>query len=128
MRYTYDEHAPTVDEYADAMIGQARALLPAGGRIIVEPGRSMVAAAACTVYRVTTVKRGEVVHVAVDGGMGDNLEVSLTGQRFEATLVDRVGGGETADRRGQALRIGRPVRRRRRRCAIRPSAICSRCP
>jgi diaminopimelate decarboxylase len=27
--------------------------------------------------------------------MGDNLEVSLTGQRFEATLVDRVGGGET---------------------------------
>ena len=32
--------------------------------------------------------------MAVDGGMGDNLEVSLTGQRFEATLVGRVGGGE----------------------------------
>jgi diaminopimelate decarboxylase len=28
--------------------------------------------------------------------MGDNLEVSLYGQQFEATLVDRVGGGETA--------------------------------
>ncbi len=54
----------------------------------------MTAAAACTVYRVTTVKHGGVVtHVAVDGGMGDNLEVSLYGQRFEATLVDRVGGG-----------------------------------
>ena len=26
--------------------------------------------------------------------MGDNLEVSLTGQRFEATIVNRVGGGE----------------------------------
>jgi diaminopimelate decarboxylase len=26
--------------------------------------------------------------------MGDNLEVSLVGQRFEATIVDRVGGGE----------------------------------
>jgi hypothetical protein len=35
-----------------------------------------------------------VTHVAVDGGMGDNLEVSLTGQRFEATIVNRVGGGE----------------------------------
>ena len=55
----------------------------------------MVANSACTVYRVTTIKRGgRVTHVAVDGGMGDNLEVSLTGQRFEATIVNRVGGGE----------------------------------
>ena len=54
----------------------------------------MVANSACTVYRVTTIKRGVLTHVAVDGGMGDNLEVSLTGQRFEATIVNRVGGGE----------------------------------
>ncbi len=94
VRYTYAESAPTLDDYADAMVAQARALLPAGSRLIVEPGRSMVARNACTVYRITTIKRGEVVHVAVDGGMGDNLEVSLTGQRFEATLVGRVGGGE----------------------------------
>ena len=93
--YTYDEHPPSLDAYADAMVAQARALLPSESRIIVEPGRSMVATSACTVYRVTTIKRGLVTHVAVDGGMGDNLEVSLTGQRFEATLVDRVGGGET---------------------------------
>jgi diaminopimelate decarboxylase len=94
VRYTYDERPPSLDEYADAMVAQARALLPNDCRIIVEPGRSMVANSACTVYRVTTVKRGVVVHVAVDGGMGDNLEVSLTGQRFEATIVNRVGGGE----------------------------------
>ncbi len=94
-RYTYDEHPPSLDDYARAMVAQARDLLPAGARIIVEPGRSMVAETACTVYRVTTVKRGTVTHVAVDGGMGDNLEVSLYGQRFEATIVDRVGGGET---------------------------------
>lgn len=96
VRYTYDEHPPSVEEYAEAMTAQARALLPDGSRIIVEPGRSMVAASACTLYRVTTVKRGLITHVAVDGGMGDNLEVSLTGQRFEAALVDRVGrDGET---------------------------------
>ncbi|MGX9792078.1 diaminopimelate decarboxylase [Mycobacterium sp. MMS18-G62] len=94
VRYTYDEHPPSLDDYVDAMIAQAKALLPEGARIIVEPGRSMVANSACTIYRVTTVKRGVVVHVAVDGGMGDNLEVSLTGQRFEATIVNRVGGGE----------------------------------
>ncbi len=95
VRYTYDEQAPDLAEYADAMIGQATALLPSGSRLIVEPGRSMVAASACTVYRVTTVKRGEITHVAVDGGMGDNLEVALYDQRFEATIINRVGGGET---------------------------------
>lgn len=94
VRYTYTDDAPSVDAYAQAMIDKARALVPADARIIVEPGRSMTGAAACTVYRVTTVKRGVVTHVAVDGGMGDNLEVSLYGQRFEAALVDRVGGGE----------------------------------
>ncbi|MDZ4268146.1 MAG: diaminopimelate decarboxylase [Mycobacterium sp.] len=95
VRYTYADNAPTLDDYAEAMVAQARALLPEGSRLIVEPGRSMVARNACTVYRVTTVKRAEIVHVAVDGGMGDNLEVSLTGQLFEATLVSRVGGGDT---------------------------------
>ena len=94
VRYTYNDHPPTVESYAETMIGRARELVPAHARIIVEPGRSMTATAACTVYRVTTVKPGPVTHVAVDGGMGDNLEVSLYGQRFEATLVDRVGGGE----------------------------------
>jgi diaminopimelate decarboxylase len=106
VRYTYDEHPPTLDDYADAMVGQARALLPAGARIIVEPGRSMVATTACTVYRITTIKRGVVTHVAVDGGMGDNLEVSLTGQRFEATIVNRVGGGEVVSVVGRHCESG----------------------
>jgi diaminopimelate decarboxylase len=106
VRYTYDEHPPTLDEYADAMVTQARALLPQAARIIVEPGRSMVANSACTVYRITTVKRGVITHVAVDGGMGDNLEVSLTGQRFEATIVDRVGGGESVSVVGRHCESG----------------------
>jgi diaminopimelate decarboxylase len=106
VRYTYDEHPPTLDDYAGAMVAQAKALLPDGSRIIVEPGRSMVADSACTLYRITTVKRGVVTHVAVDGGMGDNLEVSLTGQRFEATIVNRVGGGETVNVVGRHCESG----------------------
>lgn len=106
VRYTYDEHPPTLDDYADAMVAQARELIPAQARLIVEPGRSMVAASACTVYRVTTVKRGVVTHVAVDGGMGDNLEVSLTGQRFEATIANRVGGGELVNLVGRHCESG----------------------
>jgi diaminopimelate decarboxylase len=106
VRYTYDEQPPTVAQYADAMVAAAEALLPKGSRLIVEPGRSMVATSACTVYRVTTVKRGQLTHVAVDGGMGDNLEVSLYGQRFEATVVDRVGGGETVNLVGRHCESG----------------------
>jgi diaminopimelate decarboxylase len=93
-RYTYSDHPPSLGEYLDTLIGAAREHLPAGARILIEPGRSMVARSAVTVYRVTTVKPGAITFVGVDGGMGDNLEVALVGQRFEATIADRVGGGE----------------------------------
>ncbi len=93
-RYTYADHPPSLDEYLDALIGAARQHLPAGARILIEPGRSLVASSAVTIYRVTTVKRGATTFVAVDGGMGDNLEVALVGQRFEGTIADRVGGGQ----------------------------------
>lgn len=106
VRYTYDEQPPTLADYADAMVAAADALLPKDSRIIVEPGRSMVANSACTVYRVTTVKHGEPTHVAVDGGMGDNLEVSLYGQRFEATIADRVGGGARVNLVGRHCESG----------------------
>jgi diaminopimelate decarboxylase len=93
-RYTYTDHPPSVGDYLDALIGAARANLPPDARILIEPGRSLVASAAATVYTVTTVKPGSTTFVAVDGGMGDNLEVALVGQRFEATIADRVGGGQ----------------------------------
>jgi diaminopimelate decarboxylase len=91
-RYTWSDDPPTVGAYLDALVGAARQHLPADAQIIVEPGRSMVAAAAATIYRVTTVKRGAITFVAVDGGMGDNLEVALFGQRFEGGIVGRFDG------------------------------------
>jgi diaminopimelate decarboxylase len=94
-KYTYDDNPPTVEAYLDALVGVARRVLPTSAKIMIEPGRSMVAESAVTLYRVTTVKRGAKTFVGVDGGMSDNLEVSLYGQRFEATITNRVGGGET---------------------------------
>lgn len=92
-RYTWADQPPTVADYLDALVGAAREHLPPEAEIIIEPGRSMVASAATTLYRVVTVKRGPVTFVAVDGGMGDNLEVALFGQRFEAGLADRLDVG-----------------------------------
>ncbi len=95
-RYTHDMRVPPVEEYLDALVGAAHEHLPASARILIEPGRSMVAEAAMTLYSVVTVKRGATrSFVAVDGGMGDNLEVSLYGQAFDATVANRVGRGET---------------------------------
>ena len=94
VRYTYTDNPPTVEEYLDALIDTARKYLPATAKILIEPGRSMVADAAVTLYRVVTIKRSVRTFVAIDGGMADNLEVSLYGQRFEATVANRVGGGE----------------------------------
>ena len=95
-RYTYADNPPSVPEYLDALVGAARAYLPSAAKLIIEPGRSMVARAGFTLYRVVTVKRELRTFVAVDGGMGDNLEVALFGQRFEAGLADRIdaAGGE----------------------------------
>jgi diaminopimelate decarboxylase len=93
-RYTCDDQPPSVEDYLDTLVAAARKVLPTEAQIVIEPGRSMVAEAGVTLYRVVTVKRGEPTFVAVDGGMGDNLEVALYGQRFEATVATRVGGGE----------------------------------
>ncbi|MBS1905566.1 MAG: diaminopimelate decarboxylase [Actinobacteria bacterium] len=89
-RYTYDEHPASVDQYVDALLAAAAEHLPADAEIIIEPGRSMVNASAVTLYTVTTVKRDARTFVAVDGGMGDNLEVALFQQRYEAALAGRL--------------------------------------
>lgn len=53
-----------------------------------------------------SVKPGNPTFVAVDGGMADNLEVALFGQRFEATIATRVGGGETVNLVGRHCESG----------------------
>jgi len=70
---------------ADAGIGEVP-------RLMVEPGRSIAAPAAITVYRVGTVKRiphGRT-YVAVDGGMSDNPRPVLYGAGYEAYLPARI--------------------------------------
>lgn len=64
-------------------------------KIIIEPGRSIVATAGVTLYRVIVVKTvaaaggGVRKFVAVDGGMSDNPRPALYGARYTARLVGR---------------------------------------
>ena len=66
----------------------------------------MVARSGVTLYEVVNVKRSGTTFVAVNGGMADNLEVSLYGQRFEATMASTVGGGESVTLVGRHCESG----------------------
>jgi diaminopimelate decarboxylase len=87
--YVEGERAPTISEWAAAVRQAASdAGLPSTMRLSAEPGRSIVAQAAITCYRVGTIKvlPGVRTYVAVDGGMSDNPRPVLYGSGYEAFL------------------------------------------
>jgi diaminopimelate decarboxylase len=89
VRYEPGDVAPTVDEYLERLVAAVHRHLGPDIELMIEPGRSLVAPAGLTLYRVLTMKQSGLLHVAVDGGMGDNLEHSLYGQRFTPMVVGR---------------------------------------
>jgi diaminopimelate decarboxylase len=106
VRYTYADCPPSPEDWIGALAGAARQVLPPSAELIIEPGRSLVAPFGVTVYHVVSVKGDDPRFVAVDGGMADNLEVALYGQRFEATLTSRVGGGRPVELVGRHCESG----------------------
>ena len=87
--YVAGEVAPTLTEWAQVVHATCRAAgLPAKVRITAEPGRSIVATAGLTLYRVGTIKElpGLRTYVAVDGGMSDNPRPVLYDSGYEAFL------------------------------------------
>ncbi|GAB3561579.1 diaminopimelate decarboxylase [Spelaeicoccus albus] len=88
VRYNSADAAPSVDEYLHTIV-RAAEQLPATARLLIEPGRSIVARAGVTLYRVNTVKRTGKTFVAIDGGMADNLDIALTDQRYEAYVATK---------------------------------------
>ncbi len=89
VRYEPGDVAPTIDEYLRVLIDAVHRHLGTDIDLIIEPGRSLVAPVGVTLYRVLTMKQSGLLHVAVDGGMGDNLEYPLYGQRFTPLVVGR---------------------------------------
>jgi diaminopimelate decarboxylase len=90
--YTDDQEPPAIEDFVSEIVSAVRELLGAGKRLMIEPGRSLVANAGVTLYRVVSVKRNVSTWVAVDGGMSDNLRPMLYGARYEADVADRFGG------------------------------------
>lgn len=94
-RYLAGDPPLEIDEYAAALRAAVHdhwpARLPAP-KLLVEPGRSIAAPCAVTLYRVGTVKEipGIGTYVAVDGGMSDNPRPVLYGAGYEAYLPARI--------------------------------------
>lgn len=90
--YVNGEEAPSITQWADAV---HRACAAAGitAQVTAEPGRSLVAQAAVTLYEVGTIKDipGIRTYVSVDGGMSDNARPILYGSKYEAFLPREVG-------------------------------------
>jgi diaminopimelate decarboxylase len=87
--YTSAQEPPTAVAYIEALVETARAELGENKRLLIEPGRSLVANSTVTVYTVETVKRNVSTWVAVDGGMSDNLRPMLYGSVYEALIANR---------------------------------------
>jgi diaminopimelate decarboxylase len=86
--YVASEEAPTISAWGSALL-DACDRVGVSSRVSVEPGRSIVASAAVTVYSVGTMKDipGIRRYIAVDGGMSDNPRPVLYGSGYEATLA-----------------------------------------
>lgn len=106
VRYVSDDPWVEVDDYAQVLTEEVHRRLGREVELLVEPGRSLIARQVVTAYRTVTVKRGSRTHLAVDGGMGDNLEVSLYGQPFAPSVIDRTGPTEIVDVVGRHCESG----------------------
>lgn len=60
-------------------------------KLIVEPGRSMVANAGCALYTVGTIKDlpGIRKYIAIDGGMSDNIRTALYHADYEPVIANK---------------------------------------
>ncbi len=101
VRYTeYDreiDYAEAIRKIASVVTGYCKNHGIPMPRVILEPGRSLVAAAGATLYTVGSVKEipGFRKYVSVDGGMPDNPRYALYQSRYTALIANRAASPRT---------------------------------
>jgi diaminopimelate decarboxylase len=111
--YLENQEPPAIADYVATLVRAAHIALGPGKRILIEPGRSLVANSTVTLYTVQTVKRNVSTWVAVDGGMSDNLRPMLYGSKYEAAVANRMlaTGGEICHLAGKHCESGDVIAR-----------------
>jgi diaminopimelate decarboxylase len=87
--YTAAQKPPAIGDYVGALVDEVHKSFGTDVRLLIEPGRALVANSTVTLYTVETIKRNVSSWVAVDGGMSDNLRPMLYGSPYEALIADR---------------------------------------
>ncbi len=106
VQYLEEQPAPTPGEYAEEIVSALREGCRKHGlplpRLIVEPGRAIVARAVVALYTVGASKDVPEVRrfVSVDGGMADNIRPALYGSQYAALVANKAG-----DRRREKVTI-----------------------
>ena len=118
------DYAAVIAEIGAIVRERAAALSIPTPRIILEPGRSLVAAAGITLYTVGSVKEipGFRNYVSVDGGMPDNPRYALYQSQYTALVANRANENadyvatlagrccESGDLLGEGMKLQRPMR------------------
>ena len=99
--YTAEDRPSSIDDFAGVTCAAVREFcadhdLPLP-RLLVEPGRSLVANAGVTLYTVGILKTlpGIRKYVAVDGGMSDNIRTALYHADYEPVIANKAGQPRT---------------------------------
>ncbi len=99
--YTAEDRPSSIDDFAEVTCAAVREFcadhdLPLP-RLLVEPGRSLVANAGVTLYTVGILKTlpGIRKYVAVDGGMSDNIRTALYHADYEPVIANKAGQPRT---------------------------------
>jgi len=101
VQYELDSPVPPIADYAEALTANitigSRTLGLDQPRLIIEPGRAIVARSGVALYTVGVVKDipGIRRYVAVDGGMADNIRPALYGARHEVAAASKMKAEET---------------------------------
>ncbi len=93
--YTTHDHPSTINEFARVTVEAVRDFCGEYGvalpRLLVEPGRSLVATAGVTLYTLGIIKTLPNIrkYIAVDGGMSDNIRTALYNADYEAVIANK---------------------------------------
>ena len=96
VQYTLDKPAPPTAVFAERITSTVIKECKKNGseppKLIIEPGREIVAQAGVALYTIGVIKEipGVKTYVSVDGGMGDNVCPALYGEKMEAVLANRM--------------------------------------
>jgi diaminopimelate decarboxylase len=95
IKYGLADEPSTIEEFGKVVVDGIKEECERHGlsvpRILIEPGRAVVAGAGITLYTVGVVKEipGIRTYVAIDGGMTDNIRPALYGARYECLVANK---------------------------------------